>query len=176
MKFPSLLLFTALATLAACNKNDDSPTIDFGLNGGITSRDASGRLQGNPDPTDWTLDGNWNQQEQDLFRSLGLDLNATATGNVTTTQIIAWPNPIGAGQAVFRYDTPVPVSCKFVIVDAKYQVVGPMLSSPAVRNAEFYYNVFSSAYQQGKRYRLYYVLYDGTALYYKGHGDIKISL
>ncbi|RFP63704.1 hypothetical protein D0N36_18020 [Hymenobacter lapidiphilus] len=173
MKFLPALFITSIC-LAACHKKDAAPTIDFGPNDGITLRDASGRLQGTSDPTDWTLDENWNQQEQDLFKDLGLNLNATAVG--TFSRLVAYPNPITSGQAVFHFVSPAAVECKLVIVNAKYQVVQPVLTAPAVLDGAFHYDVRNSNFEQGKRYRLYYIFKNGNTFIAKGHGDIKIGL
>jgi hypothetical protein len=173
MKFLPFLFFAATA-LVACKKESDAPTIDFGPNGGITVRDNFNRPQGATDPTDWTLDGTWNQQEQDLFKDLGLDLNAPANG--TVSRLSAYPNPVSM-QAAFQYEAPVAVTCSFVVVDANYQpVLNRFTSSTASTGQMVLLDVSSSNFQQGKLYRLYYVMRNGSALYYKGHGDIEIGM
>ncbi|SHK32404.1 hypothetical protein [Hymenobacter psychrotolerans] len=170
MKFLTPIVF-ALA-LAACKKKD--PTIDFGPNGGISMRDASNYPKSTPDPTDWTLDGSWNAQERGLFQDLGLDLNAPATG--TVSNLSAYPNPVGAGQTIFHFDAPTAVTCSFVVVDEKYQVVRPLQTATPNRSVRFSLDVSSNSFRQGKLYRLYYVFQEGNSLYYKGHGDIKIGM
>ncbi|WBA40518.1 hypothetical protein [Hymenobacter canadensis] len=171
MKFLPFLFFAATA-LVACKKDNDAPTIDFGPNGGITVRDTFNYPQGTTDPTDWTLDGIWNQQEQDLFKGLGLDLNVAASG--TMSLLSAYPNPV-ASQVVFEYETPVAVTCSFVIVDDKYRVVKPLKTSIVQTNTGFHFDM-SQDFPPGKRYRLYYVFQNGPTLYYKGHGDIKVGM
>ncbi|MBC6696980.1 hypothetical protein [Hymenobacter sp. BT190] len=173
MKFLPLLFFAATA-LVACKKDRNDPTINFGPNGGFTVRDVNNRPTGATDPTDWTLDGPWNQQEQDLFKDLGLDLNGTVNG--TVSRLSAYPNPATV-QAAFQYEAPVAVTCSFVIVDANYQaVLTRYTSTTASTSLAVLLDVSGSTFQQGKLYRLYYVLRNGNALYYKGHGDIKIGM
>ncbi|MBD2714491.1 hypothetical protein KBK19_05550 [Microvirga sp. STR05] len=170
MKFLAPLFF--VLALSACKKKD--PTIDFGPNGGIAMRDHNNYPMSTPDPTDWTLDGAWNTQERGLFQDLGLDLNATATG--TVSNLSTYPNPVEAGRAIFHFTTPIAVTCSFVVVDEKYQVVRPLQTSTASSGLSFSLDVSDSAFQQGKLYRLYYVFRNGSSLYYKGHGDVKIGM
>ncbi|SET80394.1 hypothetical protein [Hymenobacter actinosclerus] len=177
MKFLPALLIVGI-NLTACHKKDATPTIDFGPNGGITARDNTGYLQGSADPTDWTLDETWNQQEQDLFKDLGFNLNTPAvSGAAQASRILAWPNPVGAGQVSVNFESNSPVALSFVVVDARYQVVLPLQTSPNLSPYHQYsLDVSGNGFRQGKLYRLYYVLYDGKILHYKGHGDIKIGL
>lgn len=176
MKLIPTLLLVGIC-LTACSKKDATPTIDFGPNGGIIRRNATSHIQGDPDPTDWTVDGNWNQQEQDLFKDLGLNLNA-APAPASTPIVFAWPNPIEAGKLTFRLETQkTEVTLSYVMVDAKYQVVIPLqTTSTADRFWGFSFDVSGNAFQKGHFYRLYYVMHNGKALYNKGHGDIKIGL
>jgi hypothetical protein len=173
MKFLPLLFFAATC-LVACKKDNDTPTIDFGPNGGITVRNYFNQPQGATDPTDWTLDGTWNQQEQDLFKELGLNLNGAATGIVS--RLSAYPNPVDPDQTVFGFDVPVALTCSFIIVDANYQVVKPLQTFTASPNMTVRIYANGNGFQKGKLYRLYYVFRNGSTLYYKGHGDIKIGM
>ncbi|SDY52726.1 hypothetical protein [Hymenobacter psychrophilus] len=184
MKF-FLASLIIIACLSTCQKQDATPTpvpapapvIDFGPNGGITQRDAIGYPQGDPDPTDWTLDDSWNQQEQDLFKELGFNLNTMAISGVKASRVFAWPNPVGVGQVRVNFESNNPVALSFVVVDAKYRAVLPLQTSPNLSPyRQYLLDVSGSTFQQGKLYRLYYVLYDGKVLHYKGHGDIKIGL
>ncbi|TYZ09673.1 hypothetical protein FY528_10570 [Hymenobacter lutimineralis] len=172
MKF-RLFCLCALV-LSACKSNDSSPTIDFGPYGGISMRDVNNSSMSTPDPTDWTLDGRWNAQERSLFHDLGIDLNATATG--TVPYMSAYPNP-ATTQTTFHYGTPVAVTCSFVVVDEKYAVVAPRqdFTTPSC-SLSTQLDISGSAFRQGQRYRLYYVFRNGSALYYKGHGDIQIGM
>ena len=163
-----------LAALLGCSKSDSNPSIDFGPNDGISYRNASNMPSGTQDPTDWTIDGDWNAQEQKLFASLGANLNTSPQGSATYIGG-AFPNP--ATNAVsFSYQIPGTALSKIVLVDNAYQVVatfdGPTTASTSYAIA---LNLNNGNYKKGQRYRLYYVLYNGTALYFKGHGDIRVE-
>jgi hypothetical protein len=174
MKKYLTLLITAAPLLSNCKSEDTIPQIDFGPNGGITVRDNFNRLQGANDHTDWTLDATWNQQEQDLFKDLGVELNGSVTG--TLSSISAYPNPVGAGKTVLQLESPTAVTCSFVVVNASYQEVLPLYTAPAANQMwAVSLDVSGANFQQGNLYRIYYVLRNGSTLYYKGHGDIKIG-
>ena len=128
---------------------------------------------GTSDPTDWTLDADWNTQERNLFKDLTINLNTTASGKISYLSV--YPNPISDDRAVFIFNSPMAVTCSFVVVDAKYQVVLPLQTSTTASRGQSFLLDVSGGFQQGKLYRLYYVLRDGSTLYYKGHGDIKIG-
>jgi len=170
-RFLPILLLVALL---GCSKSDSNPIIDFGPNDGISYRSVSNMSSGTQDPTDWTIDGDWNAQEQNLFASLGVNLNTSPQGSATYIGG-AFPNP--ATSAVnFGYQTPGTALSKIVLVDNTYQVVatfdGPTTASTSYA---IMLNLNNGNYKKGQRYRLYYVLYNGTALYFKGHGDIRVE-
>ena len=174
---PDLALFLLLPLallLGDCSKKNTVPTIDFGPNDGISYRNASNIPLGTQDPTDWTIDGDWNAQEQNLFTSLRANLNTSPQGSATYIGG-AFPNP--ATNAVrFEYQTPGTALSKIVFVDNNYQVMatfdGPTTASTSY---SITINLNNGNYKKGQRYRLYYVLYNGTALYFKGHGDIRVE-
>ncbi len=163
-----------LAALLGCSKSDSNPIMDFGEGEGISYRNASNLPSGTQDPTDWTIDGDWNAQEQKLFAALGANLNTAPQGSATYIGG-AFPNP--ATQAVrFDYQIPRAALSKIVLVDKAYQVVatfdGPTTASTSY---SIELNLDNGKFKKGQRYRLYYVLYNGTALYLKGHGDIRVE-
>ena len=82
-----------LAALLGCSKSDSNPSIDFGPNDGISYRNASNMPSGTQDPTDWTIDGDWNAQEQKLFASLGANLNTSPQGSATYITRVADYSP-----------------------------------------------------------------------------------
>ena len=166
-----LLLFASLALVGfgGCKKK-----IDFGPNEGFTSRDFMNYPQSQTDPSDWTLDGNWNKQEKKLFDGLGVDVNSTATGSVRN--ISFFPNPVETEGILTSQTTVSGISIKLVIVDRKYRVLDTGTTSSTTTNSYNYRFTFdNSKYKTGEIYRLYYVFYQGSTLYYKGHGDIKIA-
>ncbi|MBF9219594.1 hypothetical protein [Hymenobacter ruricola] len=67
------------------------------------------------------------------------------------------------------------MSCRLVIVDKFYHVLRELDAPEQYTNRTFTFAVSDSPFQKGQRYRVYYVMYSGATLYYKGHGDIQIT-
>ncbi len=65
------------------------------------------------------------------------------------------------------------VACKIVVVNASYRVITESGSTTPTRELTLMVDLTRNGFSNGQRYRLYYVLYNGSTLYYKGHGDIK---
>ncbi|WP_152560124.1 hypothetical protein [Hymenobacter sp. IS2118] len=169
-RLPYLLLLPAMLS---CSKSDSSPTIDFGEGEGISYRDGNNLPAGPQDPTDWKSDGNWNQAEQNLFKSIPVNVKDASKGSLYGAGF--YPNPVRS-KAIIFYRTPVVTTCKLVIVDKDYNVLTENTFSNSIYPLEsFTLNLFGSNFQKGRRYRLYYVMYNGTTLYTKGHGDIKMA-
>lgn len=181
MKFPYLLLFTALATLAACNKNDDSPAIDFGPNGGITERDANGKLAGTIDTTDWTADTrSWNKQERALF-TLSLDVNAPYTLRTIPGEFRPNPCRVNTTAGFSLYGIPFNAMWELVFVDKNYKVIDRQKYGPfSVSDVRFPFEFPADRFTAGSTYRVYYVVYSTSSpasiptLFLKGHGDIRM--
>ncbi|MCC2548379.1 hypothetical protein LJY25_18175 [Hymenobacter sp. BT175] len=165
---PVILL---LICLSACKKKDTTPTIDFGPGQGYSSRNAQNIQTGEQDPTDWTLDGSWNEQEKALFSSLPVDLNSSVQGSGAVRGL--YPNP-AATAAKLTIEAQSTASLHLIIVDKKYQVLSEAAPSIARSSHTFAFDLAAQGLQKGQLYRLYYVLYNGNTLYYKGHGDIKM--
>ncbi|WP_022822186.1 hypothetical protein [Hymenobacter norwichensis] len=166
-----LLLCSLLATLgsSSCKKK-----IDFGPDEGVTYRDFLNYPQSQNDPSDWTLDGNWNKEEKKLFNSLGFDVNSTASGSFRN--ISFFPNPVETEGVLTCQTTASGLSVKLVLVDRKYRVLDTVTDSSTTTSSYSYRFTFdNSKYKTDEIYRLYYVFYQGSTLYYKGHGDIKIA-
>jgi hypothetical protein len=172
------LIFSAPLLLPSCSKNESDASsslfVNFGPGEGISYRDNNNRPVGPGDPTDWTQDGDWNSRERALFSSLGLSLNAAPQGQSTRLGFAGYPNP-AVSQFTFSYFVPDPVACRFVLVDGSYRVLTQGESSSRIKNGNFSVDGSRLSLKSGKRYRVYYVLYTGTTLYAKGHGDIKIG-
>ena len=181
---PFYVLVASTLALTACHKADDSPSIDFGANDGISNRDASGMKNGSQDPTDWTSDATWNAQERALFSELtngflSIDLEGVQQPSLFDYTYV-YPNP--ATKARWQFQTKsVPGSLtvsyfvKAVLVDKHYQVIsrlGPN-SFPSGYAAELDYAQLGM--HSGELYRLYYVCYNSNGLLYKGHGDIRYT-
>ena len=174
------LLFAALLlALVACKSKPDaaSPTIDFGAGDGFSHFDAGARPNGTQDPTDWTTDASWNEQEKALFPKLSFELNGAQRPTLFMYANV-YPNP--GASAIYRVEAAnksgslaVSYSVKLVLVNRAYEVLmqqGP-LSFPSGYAVAFDYGQLGL--QPGERYRLYYVLYDSNGLVSKGHGDVR---
>ena len=173
------LLFAALGLgLAACHKADDSPSIDFGPGEGISYHDGNNLPAGYQDPTDWTADATWNEQERALFSELSLSLDGpTQTG--IFYGLSAYPNP--GAVAIWGLQSQRPAgspdqdfAAAAVLVDRNYRVIQRLPRRNSTNGA------YATALDYGKlglnpgeRYRLYYVLSNAKGLICKGHGDIR---
>jgi hypothetical protein len=185
-----LVLFSLSLALGACSKNSTpTPTIDFGANDGYTIRDSRGMLTYAADPTDWTLDATWNDSETALFAKYNLSLTQPpALANGWT--IIAYPNPIpvdGRNTVLAEFNqlgVTIPTGAgagelrmAYTIVDANYtvQAEGDVSNSNKGFNVVFQYD--AAKFRANTLYRIYYVMYNDTnkTVYYKGHGDVKVT-
>ncbi|NVO31389.1 hypothetical protein [Hymenobacter lapidiphilus] len=168
MKFLPTLLITGIS-LTACHKKDAAPTIDFGPNGGITARDANGNLQSPADPTDWRMQGIWNKQEQDLFKSLSLNLNGNQEGGVKGIEL--YPNPATNATQLYIEHPGNATQFAHILVNQEYQVVRTLVINVAANG----YTFDLGRLKKEETYRLYYVFYSGNTLIEKGHGDIRMA-
>jgi hypothetical protein len=193
MPFPSipfpvskkLLVLLALASLAAaCHKDDEEPTIDFGPNNGFTMRLGNNMPGTQIDPTDWTSDPNWNATEQALFAKLNLPLAAPqlAAGTWETT---AYANPSNRDNGCSfmvtpnRNSTSLPTGTtriSLVLVNAQYQVELTTDHELKANSLLLTMRLDPVKYSPPTLYRLYYVIYQpGKQVYYRGHGDVKFE-
>lgn len=100
-------------------------------------------------------------------------MNGTATGNVRN--ISFFPNPVET-EGILTYQTPANgLSIKLVIVDRKYKVLDTVANPSVTGSYNFLFAFDNNKYRTGEIYRLYYMFYQNSTLYYKGHGDIKIA-
>ncbi|AYA38494.1 hypothetical protein D3Y59_16430 [Hymenobacter oligotrophus] len=164
--------------LASCNR------VDFGPKEGYTEKDVQNYPTGEVDKTDWTADGSWDKQERDLFKDSGVNLNAAGRGAFNSIGL--YPNPCAEYVHFYLGNRPVrntpapaaePLQMRAVVVDKKYRPVH-RFAGPANAGSEQKFAVQFPAdkFEDGKLYRLYYVVYDANnQLYLKGHGDIKIK-
>ena len=177
----ALLLLSAALILSNCSKSESDASsglfVNFGPGEGFSYRTGNNLPAGYEDPTDWQLDGQWNTREAGLFNALGLDVNATpqlGPNSSPQTYFTAYPNPC-LGAFHFGYATSAPVFCKAVVVNRFYQPLNEFASPRVSTRLDFSVNVAGQGFKPGSLYRVYYVLYNGTTLYGKGHGDIKIA-
>ena len=173
-----LLFATLVLALAACKSKSNSPSIDFGAGDGFSYRDGYNLPAGPQDPTDWTTDATWNEQEVKLFPELSLSLNVPQpAGFVEFTYL--YPNPAWTSSWGFTSrQTTTGIRPDFtvaaVLVGADYQIVQRLMHTTSNKGyfaAGFDYAKLSM--QSNTLYRLYYVLYNNSGLLYKGHGDIR---
>ncbi|OWP64798.1 hypothetical protein CDA63_00085 [Hymenobacter amundsenii] len=180
MKFLPALLLAGIC-LAACTKRDAAPTIDFGPNGGITQRDASGKLFGTIDTTDWTADTkNWNKQERALF-TLPLDVNAPYILRTIPGEFGPNPSRLNSTSGFSLYGIPFNAMWELAFVDKNYKVVDRQKYGPfKVADVRFPFEFPADKFASGTTYRVYYVVYSTNSpassptLFLKGHGDISL--
>ncbi|TGE10063.1 hypothetical protein [Hymenobacter fodinae] len=165
-----------LTGLAACSKKEAEPVIDFGPNDGITQRDASNRLNGSVDPTDWIADETWTKEEQKLF-SVYVNLNAATPMGIQPRGFFPNPNTTQKGGYGF-YGIPHGAMWAMVFVDKNYNVVERLEYGPfSVSDVLFHFDLPANKFAPNSTYRVYYIIYQKSPaiLYSKGHGDIKIG-
>ena len=172
----------AIGLFSSCKKEDEKSVIDFGPNGGITERNATGQLTGTVDASDWTHDENWTIQEQALFGPL---FNAFPQGGTSGTytnwsmydnhSISLFANPF-ANQATFAYTLSKAAVRSVVVVDKNFTVVVPQTNTSAPTGPhQISLNFTQANLKAGETYRLYYVMHDSTTLLFRGHGDFRIN-
>jgi hypothetical protein len=163
--------FTLMITflLTACSK--DKNNIETIFISGITERDNSGTLIGQPDETDWTSDTSFP-------KTIYSFLNFTDTVDYSNaeiseiTYIEAYPNPINT-VFVLQFGVSNSSVIKYIIVDDSLK----LYTENAIKLQMGTYAIAiqtDSLYPKNKYYRLYYAFYDKTKkIFFKGHGDIK---
>ncbi|MBC6606359.1 hypothetical protein H8B13_05990 [Hymenobacter sp. BT188] len=166
-----LLLLFSIGVISSCQDKDD-----FSPYEGIEYRDDVNRRQTQKDPSDWTLDNTWSNEEKKLFADLEIDLNGLPQGGIQ--EISFYPNPVNPAYGVANFDYRKTAASNFsgrcVIVDGNYKVLFNTEIPPKSFGLQL--PIFGGdKFEKGKIYRMYYVFYEGSILYYKGHGDIKIA-
>ncbi len=170
-----LLLATILVFGVNCKKNPDDPNndclskLDFIK---ITYANDVGQILSN-DPSDWTNDPVWCQEEYDLFSTDSLDLTGSDTSTLFT---LLFPNPVRTASMLILIR---PKLCPFqcVIVNRSFQVLDTF-SIPNWTGNIYRYLTFSDSlkYIHGEYYRLYYAAHCTSQLFfYKGHGDFLVE-
>ena len=177
MKFrnAAIFLFLTIIFVSGCKKktvdisNDCLSKLDFTK---ITYTDNSGNTL-SVDPTDWTNDSAWCDQEYGLFRTSNLDLTGSDTSKLFT---ILFPNPTGTvGELILIRPKLCPFQC--VIVNKSLQVLDTF-SMPNQTGNILHLLHFSDStkYKHGENYRIYYAAHCTKKLFFfKGHGDLKVQ-
>lgn len=172
---PRFLLFAALLALAACHKKDESPTLDFGAGEGISYRSSNGMANGAQDPTDWTSDATWNEQETALFPELSFALNSPQPPNFLAFTY-AYPNPGAQANWILRTNSSaVSYTVTAVLVNQNYQVVKRLEHGNFTGGHVYAFDYAQLGLNPDGTYRLYYVLFSNAGLLYKGHGDVRYN-
>lgn len=155
-----------------CEHPYEGPDIDFGPGPGITYRDAQGRLLRPADPTDWTSDATWNEQE---LRTLPTATNGPQQLSAVS-QSLAYPNsgPVGQVSWYFKLSPAAPCPCRVYaeLVNKRYSEADVYAAELAAGDS---LRFTPKAYDTAQKYRLYYVLSNANGLIYKGHGDIRFT-
>jgi hypothetical protein len=191
-----IITIVVLIILMQCS--DDESEFTFA---GITETNASGVIIGNIDSSDWGIDENWNEAEQNLFKNLGLsDINndgqdpgekdrilkevdpcytggrrSGVCGSVSVKMIYpSFPNPSSLHTSLkFTFDETEVKSFGLLIVDQDLKVMVEIDEFAS----QFTIDVNANNFSPGKVYRVYYVI---KTMYgdfiFKGHGDIKCSV
>jgi len=155
-----------------CERQYEGPDIDFGPDAGLTYRDAQGRLLRPADPTDWTSDATWNEQE---LRTLPGATNGPQQPGAVS-QSLAYPNAGRVGQVswYFKLSATAPCPCRVYaqLVNKRYSEADVYTADLAAGDS---LQFAPKVYDTGQRYRLYYLLSNATGLLYKGHGDLRFT-
>ena len=166
----------ALLCAFQCERQYEGPDIDFGPGAGITYRDAQGKQFRASDPTDWTSDSIWNEQELNRFAFPTLTLNGPQQPDAVS-QSLAYPNPGPVGQAKWHFKlsptAPCPCHVYAQLVSKRYTEADTYVADLAAGDS---LQFAPKVYELGQPYRLYYILYNAKGLLYKGHGDMRFTL
>ena len=163
-------LFLFLILNFQCKKNDNKPTIDVSQ---ITSTDALGNIL-SQDITDWTKDNNWTIEEQGLFQT-PTPAQLVNTETATVSLFPAYPNPVSNAQFIGITTSKITLG-QIVITDDKLTIKKRFFFNTPSTPQAIAYLFDSSIFSNDTNYRLYYGFYSlSDGLFYKGHGDIRIS-
>lgn len=168
------LLMSSLLLCSGCTKKNTEPgndclaRLDFTR---ITATDEMGN-QMSSDPTDWTNDSVWCDQEYSLFNTSNIDLTGSDTSKVF---IILFPNPLTTvGDLVVIRKKICPFQC--VIVNKSLQVLDTFSIPNHVGNTHRILHFSDSTrYRRGEYYRIYYAAHCSSQMFFfRGHGDFKV--
>lgn len=175
MKKNTLILFALLSILIlSCdnNENNNDSIIRFE---GITEVNDGGISTGNTDETDWRLDDEWTEQEENIFINI---LNNKKTYSLKNSDEIkinpAYPNPCNDFVRL-SFSFTEGTTLKIALVNQNLEVISYVSFDDYLNNTNITYDLSQLNLKNNTIYRFYYKFEqsDGSAL--KGHGDIKIS-
>ncbi|MEO9032113.1 MAG: hypothetical protein ABI285_02655 [Ginsengibacter sp.] len=165
-----VLLFLFALINCHCHKQN-SPVIDVSS---VSATDVVGNLVGSIDKTDWTKDSNWTPSENNLFEQPGADqLTNTQTSTVSVGP--AFPNPFGS-TFMFNFQSSGVTLLQLVITDKFLSVKERHYYLSKTGTNFLQLKLDETKYANNNNYRVYYSFYSlADGVYFKGHGDIKIS-
>ncbi len=153
------------------DKNDSKRKIDVSA---ITERDFLGNNTGTVDNTDWTADDYWISDEATLFE-LPSSSQLAGTKKAADINIFAYPNPVGSTVIIYFNATDVTL-LQIVITDDVLSVKDRYFFTTKAGSNPLQINFDPAKYANKTNYRVYYSFYSqADGLYFKGHGDIRIS-
>jgi hypothetical protein len=168
------ILLVITASSINCKKQTVNPVpkIDVSV---ITKTDDFGSPAVPIDVTDWTLDNTWTTEEIALFQTP----TATQLAGAEKAVILmkpAFPNP-AASLIHTLFDVSKSTLVETVITDNMLSVKDRFFYNASNTSLNInLYNLDAIKYLNNTNYRIYYAFYSAIeGLYYKGHGDIKIS-
>jgi hypothetical protein len=168
----ALILFSAVGCKKKSSESENSclSKLDFTK---ISVANDIGQVLYN-DPTDWTNDSSWCQEEYNLFNTAHLDLSGSDTSTIFT---LLFPNPVSkSGCLILIGHKKCPV--QFAIVNRSFEVLDTFCIPFSGSGNVHHYISFSDSlkYKQGEFYRIYYAAHCTKQLFfYKGHGDFQIQ-
>jgi hypothetical protein len=175
MKIISAILFVSIFT-TNCKKTDapnHAGKIDVTR---ITETDNLGLVVSQIDKTDWTLDNTWTTEELALF--LTPTSTQLANSERATVEIKpGFPNPNSSSLFNFTCSTTKPTFIQIVTVDSMLSIKDIFFLNTTATGLNINtLALTSSKYLTNNYCRIYYAFYSqADGLYYKGHGDVKIT-
>lgn len=158
------ILFIFLIPICACIEDDnDENKIEFT---GISEYNEDGAVNGELDNTDWNFNDEWEEQEQNLFGDLSLDI---CTYDESSFSIMAFPNPC-TDKVNLNVLLPFNTSIMIKLVDKDFNVIyeNDEVVSSRLQISMDYFDL------ENEIVRVYYKMI-GESCELRGHGDIQVN-
>lgn len=165
-----------LLSIAACTPRDEpQPAPVYPDMTQISPTDEQGQAMGAADPTDWTYDATWTDEEHALMMFADTINNVLDTGNNIIQVYPAYPNP-SSGLFSFYAACGKESKVKLVLVDSSMHSLRTFAYRTEEGAIHKHFGFHLASDIDTGNYRMYYGFYNSSdSLYYKGHGDIKIE-
>lgn len=163
--------FTLLLITAACKEEQFTP-LNFDA---VTRTNDSCAILGQADPTDFTHDLLWTNQEESVMSFKNTQQGADSlAGNIQVLPICKNPSN---GQ--FSFEIRCEKACKIKLAFVNYEMdilhYATFVQDSGQVNHPFNF-VGLSSFRPNKNYRLYYSMSNSLdSVYYRGHGDFRIE-